>query len=306
MFQIFDVSLWVILGSFLVFLLIIAILFFQPSFKNWKYNHDDKLFKNSMQLSLVIPAYNEEERITKTLDETIEYFEGRKEKSKISKGSKPFDYEFVIVDDGSKDKTEQIVLQYAKKVPHIKIRVIKLPKNLGKGGAVREGMLNAYGRYMLMMDADGATDISDVEPLEKKMSEIEDCELGIVIGSRAHLVEKAKAERKWYRNIPMYVFHILVYILCVRGIKDTQCGFKLFTRKSAQAIFSNLHILRWGFDVEALFIARCLNIPIAEIAVNWTEVPGSKLNVLIASIQMARELVMIRVYYSLGLWKIKL
>jgi len=303
MYQISDVSIWVGFGSLLVIILIIGLLFFQPSVKNWKYNKDDKQFKNSIQLSLVIPAYNEEDRITKTLDETIEYFEARKVKSK---GSKPFDYEFVIVDDGSKDKTEQIVLQYAKKVPHIKIRVIKLPKNMGKGGAVREGMLNAYGRYMLMMDADGATNISDIEPLEKKMSEIEDCELGIAIGSRAHLVEKAKSERKWYRNIPMYVFHILVYVLCVRGIKDTQCGFKLFTRKAAQAIFSNLHILRWGFDVEALFIARCLNIPIVEIAVNWTEVPGSKLNVLIASIQMARELVMIRVYYSLGLWKIKL
>jgi len=303
MYQISDLSLWVVFGSLLVIILIIGLLFFQPSYKNWKYNSNDKEFKNSIQLSLVIPAYNEEERITKTLDETIEYFEARKVKSKASK---LFDYEFVIVDDGSKDKTEQIVLQYAKKVPHIKIRVIKLPKNMGKGGAVREGMLNAYGRYMLMMDADGATSISDIEPLEKKMSEIEDCELGITIGSRAHLVEKAKAERKWYRNIPMYVFHILVYVLCVRGIKDTQCGFKLFTRKAARAIFSNLHILRWGFDVEALFIARCLNIPIAEIAVNWTEVPGSKLNVLIASIQMARELVMIRVYYSLGLWKIKL
>jgi len=175
---------------------------------------------------------------------------------------------------------------------------------MGKGGAVREGMLNAYGRYMLMMDADGATRISDVEKLEKKMLEIEDSGLGITIGSRAHLVEKAKAERKWYRNITMHGFHLLVYVLCVRGIKDTQCGFKLFTRKSAQAIFSNLHIMRWGFDVEALFVAKCLNIPMVEIAVNWTEIPGSKLNVLIASIQMIRELIMIRVYYSLGLWKI--
>jgi dolichyl-phosphate beta-glucosyltransferase len=102
----------------------------------------------------------------------------------------------------------------------------------------------------------------------------------------------------------MYGFHFLVSTLGVRGIKDTQCGFKLFTRNAAQWVFANQRLERWVFDAELLMIARSLGIPIAEVAVNWHEVPGSKLNIVNASLEMARDLLWLRICYSLKIWTI--
>jgi dolichyl-phosphate beta-glucosyltransferase len=101
----------------------------------------------------------------------------------------------------------------------------------------------------------------------------------------------------------MWGFHLLVWVLCVSNIKDTQCGFKLFTRKSAHLLFTNLHLERWAFDVELLFLAQQQHIPVCEIPVNWTEVPGSKLDPLRASIEMGRDLFKIRLAYMTGIWR---
>lgn len=102
----------------------------------------------------------------------------------------------------------------------------------------------------------------------------------------------------------MRCFHSLVYVLGIRGIKDTQCGFKLFTRKTAQIVFPNMHVERWIFDIECLMIAQSQKIPIAEVQVNWHEIDGSKINLMLDSVQMARDLLLIRLNYIFGLWKV--
>lgn len=102
----------------------------------------------------------------------------------------------------------------------------------------------------------------------------------------------------------MRCFHSLVYILGIRGIEDTQCGFKLFTRKAAQRVFPSMHVERWIFDIECLMIAQLQRIPIAEVQVNWHEIDGSKINLMKDSILMARDLLLIRLNYILGLWTI--
>ena len=168
-------------------------------------------------------------------------------------------------------------------------------------------MICGRGEYLLMVDADGATKFSDLERLQIKLQEIVKEEQGIAFGSRSHLKDEAVAKRTLLRNILMYGFHFLVSILCVRGIQDTQCGFKLFTRKSAKVVFPVLHIERWAFDVECAMVAHeYFKIPIVEVPVNWHEVAGSKLSPFAASVQMGKDILTIRLAYLLGIWSVKL
>ena len=162
----------------------------------------------------------------------------------------------------------------------------------------------ARGRYILMVDADGATQFSDLKRLQSEASRIESKGFSVAVGSRSHLQSDAVATRSFVRTILMYGFHFLVQSLCVRGISDTQCGFKLFSRAAARLLFPNLHVERWAFDVELLFMARRLGIPLVEVPVNWKEVDGSHLNPALASLQMARDLFRIRVMYILGIWSL--
>lgn len=231
----------------------------------------------------------------------MEYLENRKR-------NKPsFTYEVIIVNDGSTDRTSEEALKFVEKYGTDRVRLLEFTKNRGKGGAIRMGTLSARGERVLMVDADGATDIPDIEKLEKALDEIaEDHKVAaIAIGSRAHLQQEAVAERTVFRNFLMYGFHFLVYALCVRGIQDTQCGFKLFTRASAAVLFKQMHINRWAFDVELLYIAQQLNMPISEIAVNWQEIEGSHLVPFWSWLQMGRDLLFIRLRYTFGLWKVQ-
>eukprot|EP01132_Coremiostelium_polycephalum_P002947 gene2947-3678_t len=237
----------------------------------------------------------------KMLDEAIKFL---KEKSKKNMN---FSYEIIIVDDGSRDKTSQIAMEYCARESSDTIRLLKLKQNRGKGGAVKRGMLCARGRYCLMVDADGATEFKDYDRIQDTMHKIEKGGNGIVCGSRSHLVDSdLVAKRSLLRNILMHGFHLFVETLCVKGIKDTQCGFKLFSRDTTRRLFESLHVERWAFDVELLYIAQRLgDIPIAEVAVNWTEVDGSKLDPFSSSIQMAKDILRIRLRYILGIWNIK-
>ena len=129
----------------------------------------------------------------------------------------------------------------------------------------------------------------------------------MVVGSRAHLQRDSIAVRKWYRTILMHGFHFLVKALCTESIKDTQCGFKIFTKQSAKILFTNLHLEGWVFDTELIYLAERLNMPLAEESVAWTEVEGSKLiknklDVVVNSILMARDMLCMRLAYSLGIW----
>lgn len=254
----------------------------------------------SVELSVIVPAYNEEERLPMMMDEALEYLEERKKKLKS------FTYEVIVVDDGSKDKTTQIAQSYCNKYGSDKIRVLTLAKNRGKGGAIRLGMFSARGRYLLFADADGASKFSDFTKLENEMKNMkkDSSNRAVVCGSRAHLEEESIAQRSFFRTILMKGFHFVVWFLCVRGIKDTQCGFKLLSREAAVLLFSNLHVERWAFDVDMLFLAQYFNIPVGEVAINWTEIEGSKMVPVFSWIQMGKDIILIRLRYFLGAWKI--
>merc|ERR1712071_554003 len=132
----------------------------------------------------------------------------------------------------------------------------------------------------------------------------------VVIGSRAHLEESSKAERTWVRTILMHAFHFFVYYLCSKKVRDTQCGFKLFNKIAAIQLFSNLHLKRWAFDIEIITLAEQLNMSISEVGVNWKEVDGSKLDtskwaLALASIGMLRDMIFVRLCYSLRIWTIQ-
>ncbi len=254
----------------------------------------------TVYVSFIVPAYNEEARLRPMLDETLRYLEARRRRSP------DFTFEVIIVDDGSRDRTAEVALEYvaAHGGPDC-VRLLQLQRNQGKGGAVQQGMLHARGRLLLMIDADGATRVDDFEALERVCVEVERDGLAIVVGSRAHLQDEAVATRSALRNVLMHGFHFLVAAICVRGVRDTQCGFKLFTRRAAQAVFTNQRIRRWSFDVELLFIGRKCELPIAEVGVHWAEIPGSKVEIVQTTLMMARDLVLIRLAYLTGFWKVR-
>ncbi|KAF9161246.1 dolichyl-phosphate beta-glucosyltransferase [Mortierella sp. AD011] len=251
-------------------------------------------------LSVVVPAYNESERLPIMMKETLDFLKARSQKDSN------FSYEILIVDDGSQDSTVRIALEIAKEDSNKDIRVLSFEKNRGKGGAVMQGMQYTRGEYILMVDADGATRFSDLDELEVKLKQSERDGLGVAVGSRAHLVRTdAVVKRSFIRNFLMHSFHKVVYVLGIRGIDDTQCGFKLFTRKAAQAIFPNMHVEGWIFDIEMLMIAQQLRIPIVEVPVAWQEIDGSKVSLMRDSIQMALDLLIIRMNYIFGVWSIQ-
>ncbi|CAI0411942.1 unnamed protein product [Linum tenue] len=284
-------------------------------------------------ISLIIPAFNEEHRLPAALDETIKlivllivlcyymkddvlslrcsYLQNRAAKDKS------FTYEVIIVDDGSADATKKVAFDFVRKYSVDNVRVILLGRNHGKGEAIRKGMLHARGEILLMLDADGATKVNDLEKLENKIRAVasaEDTKDGTsgfriadipvaAFGSRAHLEEKALATRKWYRNFLMKGFHIVVLLAAGPGIRDTQCGFKMFTRAAARKLFTNIRLKRWCFDVELVFLCKQFGIPVQEISVNWSEIPGSKVN-LLSIPNMLWELALMSVGYRTGMWKI--
>ncbi|XP_039728911.1 dolichyl-phosphate beta-glucosyltransferase isoform X3 [Pteropus medius] len=197
------------------------------------------------QLSVVVPSYNEEKRLPVMMDEALGYLEERQ------KQDPTFTYEVIVVDDGSKDQTSKVAFKYCQKYGSDKVRVITLVKNRGKGGAVKMGVFSSRGENILMADADGATKFRDIEKLEKGLNDLQPWpdQMAIACGSRAHLKKDSIAQRSYFRTLLMYGFHFLVWFLCVKGIRDTQCGFKLLTREAASRTFSSLHIERWNVSV---------------------------------------------------------
>jgi dolichyl-phosphate beta-glucosyltransferase len=228
-------------------------------------------------LSIVVPAFNEEDRLEPALRSYLGYCRATARS-----------VELIVVDDGSVDRTSLLVEQLAGELPEL--RLIRLAENRGKGYAVRSGVVNARGRRVLFADADGATPISEIERLEAAL----DTGADVAIGSRALYARDVKVSAKLYRRVMGRVFHAMVQALTVRGVRDTQCGFKLFRGPVAHDLFSRMRMNGFSFDVEVLMMAQRRGYRIAEVPVNWTHQPGSKVNLALDSIRMLRDLFVIR------------
>jgi dolichyl-phosphate beta-glucosyltransferase len=232
--------------------------------------------RKNVQLSIVIPAFNERKRLPKTVLETIVWC-NRNRRS----------YEVLIADDGSSDDTLEIAELFNKYDASVK--VLRCP-HLGKGSAVRLGMLNASGDCILFMDADGATPLSEISKLQAKI----DDGYPIAIGSRVvQFPGQAMVKTLLLRKLVGRTFAALVNIFVISGIADTQCGFKMFRKNVAVELFSRQKLNGFAFDVEILFLARKLTFPIAEVPVNWVNQKGSKVNVVTDSWKMLKDILMI-------------
>jgi dolichyl-phosphate beta-glucosyltransferase len=228
-----------------------------------------------LSISVVIPAYNEEKRIGKTLKRLSSYLSKKK-----------YDYEIIVVDDGSRDKTVQVAKSFANK----KLRILKNRENMGKGASVRKGMLAARKKFVLFSDSDLSTPIEEIGGFMKLRKKYD-----VIIGSRALKGSKIKIKQPFYRVLMGKVFNLFVNLLVVWGIKDTQCGFKLFKRDAAQKIFKKQSFNGFGFDVEVLFIAKKLGYRIREMPVVWINSPDTKVSAVKDSIMMFVDLLRIRV-----------
>lgn len=207
-----------------------------------------------MDLSIVIPAYNEAERLPETLRQIAEY---------LKNDSRSF--EILVIDDGSTDATVQIAEQAS-----IMTRVIRQPKNMGKGAAVRTGMAAAQGDWRYLCDADLSTPIADLEKLWSRRHEAD-----IVLGSRRMPGSQVVKHQTWLKETLGQLGNVLIQLLAAPGIHDTRCGFKLFSRRT-QPIFQLQRLNDFSYDDEILFLARRAGLKIIEVPVRWVNDERSK------------------------------
>ena len=238
--------------------------------------------KGATALSIVIPAYNEATRIVDSLQRILEYAEKRFEC-----------FEIVVVDDCSSDETIKVVEAFS----HASIRCLRNAANFGKGYSVRRGMLEARYDLVVFSDADLSAPIEEIEKLIEAWRDGAD----VAIGSR-RLSRAQDVRRSLWRRFLGWGFSVLVGVLVVRGFRDTQCGFKLFTRAASRVIFPYQRIDRWGFDAELLCIARKRRLEIREVPVRWYQSGGTRLKWW-TPLLMAFELVRIRWYSVLGRYR---
>jgi len=227
-------------------------------------------------LSIIIPAYNEAERIPKTLLDMDKRLE-----------SAAYSYEIMVVSDGSTDNTAAIVRNMMKAVRNLKL--IDLRENVGKGGTVRQGMLLSSGKIRLFTDADNSTSIDQFEKMMPFFKEGYD----VVIGSRAVRGSKLDPPESLFRQIAGKGLNLIVQLVVLPGIWDTQCGFKAFTEESAKKIFMMSRLTGWGFDFETLTLAKKLGYRIREIPVHWVDDARSHVK-FSAGLQFLRDLVILR------------
>jgi len=227
-----------------------------------------------LEISIIIPAYNEEQRLKSTLEKVVAYLEEYNP-----------NYEIIVVDDGSKDKTFELASAF-----HPKVRAIKQPRNMGKGAAVRTGMMAANGKLLLFSDADLSTPIYEIN----KIVEHIDCGFDVVIGSRAIDNDMIKVHQPFYREFMGKTFNKFVQLFAIKGIKDTQCGFKGFRSQVAKDIFSKTKIDGFGFDVEVLYLAHKNNYKIVEVPVEWYNDERSTVNPITDSFNMLLEILKVK------------
>lgn len=225
-----------------------------------------------IDISIVVPAYNEERRLPPTLIDMIDFFD----RTALA-------YEIIVVDDGSTDATSDVVQKFER--VREQVTLIQLPKNYGKGHAIRLGVLNSRGSMVLFADADGATPIAEFSRLQAALQAGAD----VAIGSRALASTDTKVTTSVHRKLLGRIFNRCVNTILVPSIADTQCGFKLFTRTAALFLFRRQTSDRFSFDVEILYIAEKAGLSIKEVPINWNNIPGSKVNLVIDSMRMLRD-----------------
>jgi dolichyl-phosphate beta-glucosyltransferase len=229
------------------------------------------------KLSLIIPAYNEERRLGPTLEKVGAYLRRRR-----------LPYELLVVDDGSHDGTAALVLAARRRLPAL--RLLRNGHNQGKGASVRHGVMQARAPRILFSDADLSTPIEELEKLEPALLAGAD----FAIGSRGMRRSRVEVRQPFYRMAMGKGFNLLVQVLAVPGVMDTQCGFKLFTRVAGQKVLGLQRVPRFGFDVEMLYLARKLGFHLSEIPVRWVNSPLSTVNPIADSSQMFFDLLQIR------------
>ncbi|MBZ5657147.1 MAG: glycosyltransferase family 2 protein [Acidobacteriia bacterium] len=227
--------------------------------------------------SFIIPAYNESGRIRPTLDEILRYT-----------AEQDWDAEILVVDDGSRDDTPDVIREYAR--AHSQIRLLQNPGNRGKGFSVRNGMLHARGDLCLFTDADLSSPISEAQKLFEAIRAGAD----VVIGSRWLRAELQTERQPLYRQAFGRIFNLVLRVFLGVHFKDTQCGFKAFRREAAQRIFPLQKIERWGFDPEILYIARRMGLKVAEVPVLWAHSEGTRLHPFRDGLRMFVDVLHIR------------
>jgi len=231
-----------------------------------------------MKLSVIIPAYNEAERLPSTLEEAYDWLSDNLEN----------DFEIIVVDDGSSDTTVDKTNAMITTHPYLKILV--QPKNRGKGAAVKRGMLEASGDVRLFMDADHSTHIREAA---KVLTAIERG-AEVVIASRQHEDSDISVSQSWLREHMGKSFNFIMRSIVGLKMEDTQCGFKAFTAKAAEEIFSRQKLDGFSFDVELLFLASKLGYTVSEIPVEWINEPNSRVRMIADPILMFADVVQIR------------
>jgi glycosyltransferase involved in cell wall biosynthesis len=225
-------------------------------------------------LSLVIPAYNEECRLPDTLPQVLTFL-----------GAQSFSWELLIADDGSTDSTADIAARFARREP--RLRLLRLPHG-GKGHAVRHGMQQARGHFCFLSDADLSVPIADLPHFLPALERAD-----VAIASR-EAPGAVRYDEPSYRHLMGRVYNLMVRLLLLPGIQDTQCGFKGFRREVVEPLFSRSAMEGWGFDVELLYLARRRGYRIVEVPVHWTYGQHSRVHPLRDSWRMTRDLLQVR------------
>ena len=227
--------------------------------------------------SIVLPAYNESARIAATLERILAHANQR-----------GWQAEVIVVNDGSIDDTARIVREYASK--HPTLRLLENPGNRGKGYSVRNGMLHAQGDILLFSDADLSSPIAESDKLFSAIHQGAD----VAIGSRWVKAELQIKRQPLYRQFLGRIFNLALRLVLGLNFKDTQCGFKAFTRDAAQKLFPLQRIERWGFDPELLYLARKRGLAVIEVPVAWSHREGTRINPVRDGIRMLGEIFVIR------------
>jgi glycosyltransferase involved in cell wall biosynthesis len=233
----------------------------------------------SLLYSIILPAFNESSRIGPSLKKALAFVR-----------EQGWNVEIIVVDDGSRDETAEIVKHLMLHAPEL--RLLQNPGNRGKGYSVRNGMLNARGDILLFSDADFSSPIQESLKLATAIEQGAE----VAFGSRWLLAETQTQRQSLLRQFVGRAYNLLLRLVLGLPYKDTQCGFKAFTRRAAEIIFTRQQIEGWGFDPELLFIARKFSLKMTEVAVEWANDDRSKINPIVDGLKMFYELLTIRVH----------